>query len=279
MDGGMAVSRRGARPRFTLVLLVLTSVTLLTLDFRGEGALSGVRAGAREVLSPLQGVAGAVTRPLGDIVQGVIHRGDLEAENAQLRAQLEEARGAEAEAEDAQRERRALLDIQNLDFVGDIPNVGARVISNTPSNFELAVVIDRGTEHGIAVDMPVVSGAGLVGRVTEVSSRRSVVRLLTDLTFSVGVRFIGSSEVGVATGRGRGDPMRVDLVAAATRISDSELVVTSGLQQSAYPAGIPVGRVESAKSVAGEDEQRVTINPIVDLRRLAFIKVLLWSPS
>lgn len=275
----MAVSRRGARPRFTLLLLVLTSVTLLTLDFRGDGALSGVRSGAREVLSPLQGIAGAVTRPLGDIVQGVIHRGDLEAENAQLRAQLEEARGAAAEAEDAQRERRALLDIQDLDFAGDIPNVPARVISSTPSNFELAVVIDRGTDHGIAQDMPVVSGAGLVGRITEVSSNRSVVRLLTDLTFSVGVRFTSSGDVGVATGRGRDEPMRVDLIDSTTAVGRRELVVTSGLQQSAYPAGIPVGRVDTAKSVAGEDEKRVTIRPLVDLKRLAFVKVLQWSPA
>ncbi len=275
----MAVSRRGARPRFTLLLLVLTSVTLLTLDFRGDGALSGVRSGAREVLAPLQAIAGAVTRPLGDIVQGVIHRGDLEAENAQLRAQLEQARGAEAEAEDAQRERRALLDIQDLEFAGDIPNVPARVISSTPSNFELAVVIDRGTEHGIAEDMPVVAGAGLVGKVTEVSSNRSVVRLLTDLTFSVGVRFTSSGDVGIATGRGRDEPMRVDLVDSATSVGRRELVVTSGLQQSAYPAGIPVGRVATARSVAGEDEKRVTVNPLVDLRRLAFVKVLQWSPA
>lgn len=274
----MAVSRRGARPRFTLLLLVLTSVTLLTLDFRGDGALSGVRSGAREVLSPLQSAAAAVTRPLSDIVQGVIHRGDLEAENAQLRAQLEEARGAAAEAEDAQRERRALLDIQDLDFTGDIPSVPARVISNTPSNFELTVVIDRGTDHGIADGMPVVTGAGLVGRVTEVSSSRSVVRLLTDLTFSVGVRFTGSGEVGVATGRGRTDPMRVDLVANDTPIRKRELVVTSGLQQSAFPAGIPVGRVSSARSVAGEEEKRVKVTPLVDLRKLAFVKVLQWSP-
>lgn len=275
----MAVSRRGARPRFTLLLLVLTSITLLTLDFRGAGALSGLKGVVREVLTPLQGLATAVTRPIGNIGQGVLHYGDLEAENAQLRAQLDEARGDKAQAEDSLRESRALLDLQDLDFAGDIPDVPARVISGTPSNFELSVVIDRGTDHGIAENMPVVAGAGLVGRVSEVSRNRSVVRLLTDLTFSVGVRFSGTGEVGVATGRGRRDPMRVDLVAATTAVGQEELVVTSGLQQSAFPAGVPVGRVASAKSVAGEDEKRVTVKPLVDLRRLAFVKVLQWSPA
>jgi len=118
-----------------------------------------------------------------------------------------------------------------------------------------------------------------VGRVSEVSRNRSVVRLLTDLTFSVGVRFSGTGEVGVATGKGRRDPMRVDLVSATTAVGQEELVVTSGLQQSAFPAGVPVGRVVSAKSVAGEDEKRVTVRPLVDLRRLAFVKVLQWSPA
>ena len=275
----MAVSRRGARPRFTLLLLVLTSITLLTLDFRGAGALSGLKGVVREVLTPLQSLATAVTRPIGNIGQGVLHYGDLEAENAQLRAQLDEARGDKAQAEDSLRESRALLDLQDLDFAGDIPDVPARVISGTPSNFELSVVIDRGTDHGIAEEMPVVAGAGLVGRVSEVSRNRSVVRLLTDLTFSVGVRFSGTGEVGVATGKGRRDPMRVDLVSATTAVGQEELVVTSGLQQSAFPAGVPVGRVVSAKSVAGEDEKRVTVRPLVDLRRLAFVKVLQWSPA
>jgi rod shape-determining protein MreC len=275
----MAVSRRGARPRFTLLLLVLTSVTLLTLDFRGEGALTGVRNVAREVLNPLQSLATAITRPIGNLAQGVFNYGDLEAENAQLRAQLDEARGAEAQAEDAVRESRALLDLQDIDFAGDIPDVTARVVSSTPSNFELAVVIDRGTEHGIAEDMPVISGSGLVGRVSEVSRNRSVVRLLTDLTFSVGVRFSGTGEVGVATGRGRRDPLRVDLVAATAPVKERELVVTSGLQQSAFPAGLPVGRVVSAKTVPGEEEKRVTVRPLVNLRKLAFVKVLQWSPA
>ncbi|MBW3536474.1 MAG: rod shape-determining protein MreC, partial [Actinobacteria bacterium] len=78
---------------------------------------------------------------------------------------------------------------------------------------------------------------------------------------------------------GRSEPMRDDLVATETPIGRRELVVTSGLQQSAFPAGIPVGRVSSARSVAGEDEKRVTVTPLVDLRKLAFVKVLQWSPA
>ena len=277
----MAVYRRSARPRFTLLLLVLTSLTIITLDYRGDttGVLGTVRGGIRDVLAPVQGAADAAVSPLANVVQGVVNRGDLEAENARLRAELAEARGEARRAADAERERKALLDLQGLDFVGDIPEVAARVISSSTSNFELSVVIDRGRADGLVEGMPVVAGAGLVGRVADVSTNRAVVLLITDRTSSVGIRLTSSGEVGVAAGRGSKAPLTVDLIAAATKVRRGEVVVTSGLQNSVFPPGIPVGTVRSARVRRGDLEQKVTITPSVDFRRLAFVKVLQWDSS
>ena len=83
----------------------------------------------------------------------------------------------------------------------------------------------------------------------------------------------------MATGKGRGSPLSVDLIAAGTKVQKGEVVVTSGLQQSAFPPGIPVGRVTSAKTRPGNLEQTVTMDLATDLQRLAFVKVLLWSPG
>ena len=275
----VAVYRRTSRPRFTLVLLVLTSVTVLTLDQRGQGStfIDSVKGAARDVFAPVQDATDTVISPVSDFFGGVADHGQLEAENERLRQQLEEARAQALQAEDAQRERQALLDQQDLEFAGDIPAVAARVVSNAASNFELTVEIDRGTGAGIARDMPVVAGAGLVGRVVHVSQRRATVLLLTDRSSHVGIRLTSSGDVGVANGQGYGDPMSVDLIDQATEVEPREVVVTSGLQQSVYPPGIPVGRIRSAKSQPGALQQDVTLDPVVDLRRLAFVKVLLWS--
>ncbi|HEX2040940.1 MAG TPA: rod shape-determining protein MreC [Acidimicrobiales bacterium] len=274
----MAVYRRSARPRFTLLLLVLTAITLLTLDERGAGAIRTVRSAARDAFAPIASAADRVLEPIGDVFQGVVDYGDLEAENARLREQLAEREGAQAEAVDAQRELKALLDQQELDFVGDVPTVAARVVSTSPDNFRLAVEIDRGTDAGVAEDMPVVTGAGLVGRVASVSRTRATVLLLTDRESSVGVRLTTSGDVGVATGRGQRTPLRVDLIDAATTVVPGEVVVTSGLQQSVFPPGIPVGKVRTARTAPGALQQDVDIDPVVDLRRLTFVKVLQWSP-
>ena len=57
-----------------------------------------------------------------------------------------------------------------------------------------------------------------------------------------------------------------------------EVVVTSGLQQSIFPPSIPVGRVKSASAKPGALQQDVRVDPVVDLRRLQFVRVLRWQP-
>lgn len=274
----MAVYRRSSRARFTLLLLVLTAITLLTLDAKHAGPLRSVRDGARDLFAPVARAGDAVLRPVGNFFEGVIHYGDLKAENAHLRQQLAERKGTELSAADAQRELKQLKDLDHLDYAGDIPTVAASVVSTNVSNTQLTVEIDRGRNDGVAVGMPVVAGDGLVGRVIDASHNRSTVLLLTDSSSSVGVRLTGTGDVGVATGAGDA-PMPVSLIDPAAKVTKDEVVVTSGLQQSVYPPGIPVGKVRTAVAKPGALYQDVTIEPVVDLRRLTFVKVLQWSPG
>ncbi len=276
----MAVYRRPARSRFTLLLLVLTSVTLLTLDYRGAGAgaVGTVKDAVRDAFAPVQQASDRLFEPVGNVVGGVVHYGDLEAENDRLRKEIADVRGGLYQASDADRERRALLDQLKLPTAEDIPRVDARVVSTSPSNFAFTVEIDKGTRAGVAVGMPVVTGAGLVGRITEVSRTRSVVQLVTDKKFSVGVRLATSGDVGVANGTGSLRSLGVDLIDPATIVETGEILVTSGLQQSQYPPNIPVGKVIVAAQPPNALQQDVAVAPVADLGRLTFLTVLQWSP-
>jgi rod shape-determining protein MreC len=277
----MAVSRRPARQRFVLVVVTLLSITVITLDQRGQTAavIDRVRDVARDAFAPVQAATDAVLSPFGNAFGGVFHYGDLKAENRRLRRELAEARGRATRSADLERELEALHDLEGLTFTGDIPSVAARVVATAPSNFELTIQIDKGTNSGIAEGMPVITGDGLVGRVVETSGRRASVLLLTDRTSSVGIRLSGSGDVGVTEGRGEGNPLVVDLIDPSTKVKTGEVAVTSGLQQSVFPPGVPVGRVVVARARPGELRQEVTLRPVVDLRRLAFIEVLQWSPQ
>lgn len=276
----MAVYRRSTRSRFTLLLLVLTSVTLLTLDYRGTGSgvVEALKDGARDVFAPVQDASDSILSPVGNLVGGVLHHGDLEAENERLRRENAELRGEVLRADDVAREQEALLDQLDLDFVDDIPREDARVVAFSPSNFELSVEIDKGASDGISKGMPVVTGAGLVGRIEDVSRTRSTVQLLVDDGFAVGIRVVPQGDTGVANGRGVGRALEADLLDPSTELEQDQVVVTSGLQQSQFPPGIPVGTIVAATNRPNALQQDVTIDPVVDLGRLSFVTVLLWSP-
>jgi rod shape-determining protein MreC len=276
----LAVYRRTARPRFVLLLLVLTAVTLVTLDARsnGAGVLGEVRSRAQDLFAPVQDSVHSALQPVGNFLSGAFNYGSLSRENARLRDALARARGAELDAAEARREEELLLQQQHLDFVGSIPTVAASVVDATSSNFEQTIQIDRGTDSGVAVGMPVVGGPGLVGRVVSVSTRRATVLLVTDPTFSVGVR-LPTSDVAVASGTGRSSPMRLDLVDPSVKAAVGALLVTSGLQLERFPPGIPVGTIRTVASVPGALQQDVTVNPVVDSNRLEFVRVLQWSPQ
>lgn len=275
----MAVYRRSRRHRFFLLLLVLTSITVITLDYRGAGggSLESVRRSARDALAPLQSAASNALEPVGNFFGGVTRYRSLQKENARLQAELDAAKGDRLLTEGAERERQALLELLRLDFAANIPAVAARVIATSPSNFQNTIVVDRGSEHRLAVGMPVVTGAGLLGRVLEVSKTRATIQVVTDRSSSVGVRLTGSGEVGVASGGGSKEPLKVEFVAATTEVKAGEAVVTSGLEGSAYPPEIPVGKVRSFAKTPGAVQQEITVDPAVDAGRLEFVKILLWG--
>jgi rod shape-determining protein MreC len=73
--------------------------------------------------------------------------------------------------------------------------------------------------------------------------------------------------------------MSVGFVETNVELRRRELAVTSGLNDSVFPAGIPVGRVVTAKSTPGELQQRVTMRPLADLEHLRFVRVLQRQPE
>jgi rod shape-determining protein MreC len=278
----VALSRRGGRNRFTLLFLVLTSITVITLDFRGDGdgVLGSVRNGAADVLEPVRSFGSTVFSPVGDALQGITGYGSLEDENAELRARLEELEGDAVLGEDARAELREMQRLRRLPVLDEVPRVTARVVGAPIGNFEQTIELDKGGDDGIREGMPVVTGAGLVGRVVSVSGARSVVRLVTDGSASVGVRILGTDEVAIASGEGPGREMSVGFVEPGVPVEAGDRVVTSGMEQgSALPAGIPVGRVTEVVDGPGRLAQEVRMEPLADLDHMRVVDVLQWEAA
>jgi rod shape-determining protein MreC len=268
------VYQRTQRRRTILALIVLTAVTLITLDVRGSGPISAVRGGAHDVVNPITGASDAVFSPVGDWIDGVTSATSLKDENARLRRRLDSARGQQASARAATQENKELKKLLDLPFMEEADSIAAPVVDGAPGNFEFTVQIGKGESDGVGVDMPVLTGAGLVGRVLEVSRDRATVLLLQDPESGVGVKIEKSGTTGVVKGRGDSNTVRVDFVDPDAAVAKGEIVYTSGQQNSPFPSAIPVGTVSKVTKIRGDLQQDILVKPLVDASHLDYVKVL-----
>ena len=115
----------------------------------------------------------------------------------------------------------------------------------------------------------------------EISDRR-VVAEITDAgpDSPVGVRFgPGSTDVALTQGEGIGKPLTVTDIPPGTSLHKGEILTTSGLQDAAYPALIPVAEITGFSSTPSATEESVTAVPLADLSQLEYVDVLQWPVS
>lgn len=272
------MAQRG-RTRRILILLVATSITLLTLDFRGSGSTDSVRDGAGGIVAPVGGFFDWVLGPAEATWNGAFDYDDVVAENEELKTRLASIVANELIISALERERDELREMLGLEAHMDLPLVAARIVRTSPTNFKPTWEIDRGSDHGVKVGHPVIVGNGLIGRVSKVRASSSELQLLVDPNFSVGVRLSRSGEVGIASGNGRGQLLEVGLLAGDVAIVPGETLSTSGLEGSSYPPDLVVGTAVVATLNVNEGTQSLTMAPAVNLDQVSLVAVLLWEPS
>ncbi|MFC4035445.1 rod shape-determining protein MreC [Streptomyces polygonati] len=267
--------------RLLLVLLVVVAFALITVDIRGgeNSPLDRPRQVAQSVFGPVENsVAGAVD-PVGNAIDAVRDSGGrsstinrLKRENAALKEQLG--------SKDITRNRAAELDkMLKTAGAGQYTIKGAQVIAiGAAQGFSWTVTIDAGSRDGIARDMTVINGDGLVGRVTTVGPSTATVLLANDPDFTVGTRLERSMELGFATGEGN-RPMRVQLLNASANVHDGDRLVTFGSTGGKpFVAGVPVGRIVGVDPSAGNLTKTVQVQPFVGFTKLDIVGVVVVGP-
>lgn len=271
--------RRFDRATYLLIGLIVVSFMLTTLDVRGEqGGLGEVlREGAQTVFSPLQKAATAVTRPIVGFIDGVSNLAGLREENDRLRRQLADLEAVAQETETLQARVEQLEREADLDVPGELTAITARIFADGASDFDRVRFIDKGSDAGVVKGQAVIDAntGGLVGLIDLVGGNSARLRLITDPRSGVGVRNLDTNETGWVEGRGT-SPMQLEMFSVSEPVTEGDLLVTAG---SRFPPDLVVGTViESAEAEAGFGLFS-TVEPIIDLGRLDYVKVIVgWSP-
>ncbi len=279
----MPGARRASRRRSVIVVIVLTCLTLITLDSRNGrsgpiGTLGGI---AHRIVSPVQSAVDDVASPISDWWAGVSDSGNLKKRNRDLEEQIAKLKGQQSAAAQAINENTDLKALLQLSDALLVKHVNAIIIATGIGNFDPTLTIDRGSDSGIAVDMPVLAPVGIVGKVIQVYKTSATIQVVTDPDFAVGVTtpaHPGSPPtVGAASAPPGSSELSVTL-AAGTKVRVGDPIVTSA-QSTLFPAGLSVGTVTKVMNQPGDTGVVALIKPYVDIPALQHLTVLLWAPG
>ena len=275
--------------RLVVAALVVVSLALLTVYLREseDGALHGAQRLGLAVLTPFQVAGERIARPFQDAYGYVSDLTDAKSEKDALRAQLQELRDQLVLYQTAAQENESLR--ETLDFVdgprfpADFTPVTTRVIAQPPTPYDQQLLVAAGSNEGVALDDPVVTSDGLVGKVTKVSADASQITLLTDQSIAVSAVDLNTQARGVVEpSSSSGGGLVLDRVDKAQEVEAGDTVVTSGWQEgdlaSLYPRGIPIGVVTAVGQQDIDLFKRIQIEPFVDFDSLSEVVILTGTP-
>ncbi len=268
-------SSGGNRSRLLLVLLLVSSLFLITLDLRGVNLASGIRSGVSTVISPVENLFTKVFSPVGNFASDVRNFGQSKKQITELNKQIDLLKANQILDEDKVSQLNQLKNVLDLAGSGGYQVVAARVINRgSTETFKETLTIDVGSRSGITKNMTVISESGLVGVVKSVTSNSSIVLLMSDPTFKVGVRIAGTQSIGVVSGQS-GSTYLLQLLDATGEIKEGDALVARGSAgDRPFVPGVPVGIVTNVNSNASSITQNADVESSANLEKISVVAVV-----
>jgi len=271
-----------SRYKNALVLIVVLVAQLLALAVQvkrpapsspDQEGVSLIRYAVVSVITPPERWIHNLGLWVSGIWFGYLDLVHVRQQDALLKVQIEQLRLEQASlAEDARQGQRLeqLLGFQQHYIYR---TVSAQVIGASGTDQSRTLYIDKGSQDGLAPDMPVVTADGIVGRLRDVFDHKSLVLLVSDPTSGVGVVLESTRTRGILKGTPFGE-VQVINVSPDDRIKPGERIVTSGGDQ-IFPRGLPVGTVQRVAPDPDRDPLvDVAVRPAANLSRLEEVLVI-----
>jgi rod shape-determining protein MreC len=265
------------RRAVTYVALLVASLVLMSIS--ANPLVQDIQHGIAFAFKPIQVGVDGIARSVISIGSAVTEIDRIRVENEQLRADNARLQTENDAAAEALRENDVLTGLLQLRRGLTYRTLPTAVIARESSEARRVIVIDRGTNDGLAVGYVVVGpGGALVGRIIDVGPDFAHVVLISDTSSTVIGQLLGSAATGKVVGQLGGALIMQDVDSTAT-IAIGEEVFTAGIElgsgiRSPYPKGLLIGRVIDVKRDPNEVVQTAYLEPAAPLDSLEFLLVI-----
>lgn len=242
------------------ILLVVSLVVFVIYSAEGEsGPIHTLQSGVGVAVTPVSSVGvgidsaeQAAETTLSDLTADPSTMSELKEQNAQLRQMV-------SDLEEYRQEAQRLAGIQDLKDSYGIEGLTTRIIGISGDSWNRVLTIDKGSDDGISVGLPVMGSSGLVGQIKSVTATTAEVRLLQDASSGVAVLLQSSRAEGLLKGSADGLLYLVD-IDEDVEVKVGDVVVTSGLG-GGYFRGLIVGSVARIEEGNGQSVRQIVVSP------------------
>jgi rod shape-determining protein MreC len=265
-----------------LGILLLTNLVIMAVDARDSVTRQRMlRIWVQALVSPAQSLSSGASGAGASFVKEIVNFRSTANENERLKQELATAQLELRQARQAAIENDRLNGLLNLKEQTGYDQVTARVIARDSSVWFNTVTINRGSSSGIALNMPVVTAGGIVGRVIALSPWTAQVMMITDEKAAAGAivgQLGGSGALGSVRGLGNTGLVEMRYVSGLEKVEVGDYILTTG-QDGIYPPGLNVGEVVQVKHApTATQPHQILIRPGAKLDQLEEVAVLLYRP-
>jgi rod shape-determining protein MreC len=274
-----AMFASGPARRRSVAYVALLTVSLLLVAISSNPLVRDIQNGIAFAFRPLQAGVDGLARDVSSILTTISEIDRLRLENQALRDENAHLRNENAGARELQRQNDELVALLQLRTGLEFQTEPVAVIGRESSEARRTVIVDRGSDDGLAAcDVAVAAGGALVGRVAEVGPTFARIVLISDSTSIVVGQLLTSTATGKVVGQLGGALIMRDVDSLAEIVVGEE-VFTAGIElgggvRSPYPKGLFIGRVVDVTRDPNEVVQTAFLEPAASLDSLEYLLVI-----
>ena len=267
-----ALLQRGAKQKFSLFVLILASILIFTLDNLELKPIKVLRSIINDGIYRLSAVSSSPISFASASKNFLSTHLSIYRENEELKRKIQVLEKDRFDTLYLQTENNQLQEVLDLDKTTAYSTVGAKIMLDKNSPYLNSVIINKGTNVGIKLGMPVLSKGNLVGRIVEVNYISSRILLLNDLNSKIPAVISPTGEQAILSGIGQKNPTLEYLPDGFQNVDDLT-VYTSGKDGVLLP-GISIGKIVKDQDDES-DEGRIRVKLFSDPTQILYVNVVL----
>ena len=260
-----AFLQKGAAQRFSLLVLIIISVILLSLDFYKAKPLNIFRSISKDIIYRGSFIISLPFKSLDRGYKTVKTHFTFYDDYQNLKNELYILKAQQSEIEFLKMQNKELKIVISDVLHTNIKNVIAKVILDKQSPFLKSIILNKGTNSNLKKGMAVLHKKNMVGRIAEVNYLSSRVLLINDLNSKIPVKIQPSGENAIMSGEGN-NLASLDFLPKLSTIEEENIVFTSG-SDGVFDDGIPIGKIT-------EIEGKFYVEFFSDLNQINFVTVI-----